>query len=75
MTTKSSRTPYHSSWRRLQHTWPETIGLSRRRMLFMDKTEMKLSNKDATLKSLETQVRQISQILNTRPVGGFLNDT
>ncbi|KAK9033669.1 hypothetical protein V6N11_049855 [Hibiscus sabdariffa] len=34
---------------------------------FMDRTEMKLQNHDATLKSLETQVGQISQILNTRP--------
>ncbi|KAL4361212.1 hypothetical protein GQ457_04G017450 [Hibiscus cannabinus] len=41
----------------------------------MDRTEMKLQNQDATLKSLETQVRQISQILNTRPVGRFSSDT
>ncbi|KAK8601479.1 hypothetical protein V6N12_051312 [Hibiscus sabdariffa] len=42
---------------------------------FMDRTEMKLQNHDATLKSLETQVGQISQILNTRPIGGFPSDT
>ncbi|KAK8715306.1 hypothetical protein V6N13_042643 [Hibiscus sabdariffa] len=42
---------------------------------FMDRTEMKLQNHDATLKSLETQVGQISQILNTRPLGGFPGDT
>ncbi|KAK8583874.1 hypothetical protein V6N12_068130 [Hibiscus sabdariffa] len=42
---------------------------------FMDRTEMKLQNQDATLKSLETQVGQISQVLNTRPVGGFPSDT
>ncbi|KAK8669973.1 hypothetical protein V6N13_104740 [Hibiscus sabdariffa] len=36
---------------------------------------MKLQNHDATLKSLEMQVGQISQILNTRPLGGFPNDT
>ncbi|KAK8716460.1 hypothetical protein V6N13_043767 [Hibiscus sabdariffa] len=42
---------------------------------FMDRTEMKLKNHDATLKSLETQVGQISQILNTRPIGGFPSDT
>ncbi|KAL4352269.1 hypothetical protein GQ457_06G011840 [Hibiscus cannabinus] len=42
---------------------------------FMDRTEMKLQNHDATLKSLETQVGQISHILNTRPVGGFPSDT
>ncbi|KAK8625742.1 hypothetical protein V6N13_056903 [Hibiscus sabdariffa] len=35
---------------------------------------MKLQNHDATLKSLETQVGQISQILNTRPIGGFPSD-
>ncbi|KAK8619606.1 hypothetical protein V6N13_135888 [Hibiscus sabdariffa] len=42
---------------------------------FIDRTEMKLQNQDAMLKSLETQVGQISQILNTRPVGGFPSDT
>ncbi|KAL4369675.1 hypothetical protein GQ457_05G023050 [Hibiscus cannabinus] len=42
---------------------------------FMDRTEMKLQNHDATLKSLETQVRQISQILSSRPIGGFPSDT
>ncbi|KAK8680555.1 hypothetical protein V6N13_109497 [Hibiscus sabdariffa] len=36
---------------------------------------MKLQNHDATLKSLETQVGQVSQILNTRPIGGFPSDT
>ncbi|KAK8632660.1 hypothetical protein V6N13_073046 [Hibiscus sabdariffa] len=41
---------------------------------FMDRTEMKLQNHDATLKSFETQVGQISQILNTRPLGGFPSD-
>ncbi|KAL4360937.1 hypothetical protein GQ457_04G019810 [Hibiscus cannabinus] len=30
---------------------------------------------DATLKSLETQVWQISQILSSRPIGGFPSDT
>ncbi|KAL4312854.1 hypothetical protein GQ457_01G019910 [Hibiscus cannabinus] len=42
---------------------------------FMDRTEMKLQNHDATLKSLETQVGQISQILSSRPIGGFPSDT
>ncbi|KAL4282700.1 hypothetical protein GQ457_16G018330 [Hibiscus cannabinus] len=42
---------------------------------FMDRTEMKLQNHDATLKSLETQVGQISQILSSRPIRGFLSDT
>ncbi|KAL4284756.1 hypothetical protein GQ457_16G015250 [Hibiscus cannabinus] len=42
---------------------------------FINRTEMKLQNHDATLKSLETQVGQISQILNTRPIGGFPSDT
>ncbi|KAK8512266.1 hypothetical protein V6N12_031989 [Hibiscus sabdariffa] len=41
----------------------------------MDRTKVKLQNHDATLKSLETQVGQISQILNTRPIGGFPSDT
>ncbi|KAK8648816.1 hypothetical protein V6N13_129558 [Hibiscus sabdariffa] len=36
---------------------------------------MKLQNHDATLKSLETQVGQISQILSNRPIGGFPSDT
>ncbi|KAK8656617.1 hypothetical protein V6N13_098562 [Hibiscus sabdariffa] len=42
---------------------------------FMDRTEMKLQNHDTTLKSLETQVGQISHILNSRPIGGFPSDT
>ncbi|KAL4383959.1 hypothetical protein GQ457_15G018520 [Hibiscus cannabinus] len=42
---------------------------------FMHRTEMKLQNHDATLKSLETQVGQISQILSSRPIGGFPSDT
>ncbi|KAK8528248.1 hypothetical protein V6N12_074782 [Hibiscus sabdariffa] len=42
---------------------------------FMDRTEMKLQNHDATLKSLETQVGQISQILSSRPIGRFPSDT
>ncbi|KAL4386064.1 hypothetical protein GQ457_09G019820 [Hibiscus cannabinus] len=42
---------------------------------FMDRTEMKLQNHDATLESLETQVGQISQILSSRPIGGFPSDT
>ncbi|KAK8597294.1 hypothetical protein V6N12_065765 [Hibiscus sabdariffa] len=42
---------------------------------FVDRTEMKLQNHDATLKSLETQVGQISHILNTRPIGRFPSDT
>ncbi|KAL4386964.1 hypothetical protein GQ457_09G000120 [Hibiscus cannabinus] len=42
---------------------------------FMDRTEMKLQNHDATLKSLETQVGQISQILSSRPIGVFPSDT
>ncbi|KAL4361098.1 hypothetical protein GQ457_04G021890 [Hibiscus cannabinus] len=42
---------------------------------FMDRTQMKLQNHDATLKSLETQVGQISQILSSRPIGGFPSDT
>ncbi|KAK8666001.1 hypothetical protein V6N13_006154 [Hibiscus sabdariffa] len=42
---------------------------------FMDRTEMKLQNHDATLKSLETQVGQISQMLNSRPIGGIPSDT
>ncbi|KAL4308761.1 hypothetical protein GQ457_01G022190 [Hibiscus cannabinus] len=41
---------------------------------FMDRIEMKLQNHDATLKSLETQVGQISQILSSRPIGGFPSD-
>ncbi|KAL4388341.1 hypothetical protein GQ457_09G000150 [Hibiscus cannabinus] len=36
---------------------------------------MKLQNHDATLKSLETQVGQISQLLSNRQIGGFPSDT
>ncbi|KAK8516824.1 hypothetical protein V6N12_049536 [Hibiscus sabdariffa] len=42
---------------------------------FMDRTKMKLQNHDATLKSLETHVGQIFQILSSRPIGGFPSDT
>ncbi|KAK9031636.1 hypothetical protein V6N11_055929 [Hibiscus sabdariffa] len=42
---------------------------------FMDRIEMKLQNHDTTLQSLETQVGQISQILNSRHIGGFPSDT
>ncbi|KAL4368787.1 hypothetical protein GQ457_05G020380 [Hibiscus cannabinus] len=42
---------------------------------FMDRTEMKLQNHYAILKSLETQIGLISQILNTKPIGGFPSDT
>ncbi|KAL4367126.1 hypothetical protein GQ457_05G023840 [Hibiscus cannabinus] len=42
---------------------------------FMDRTEMRMQNQEATLKSLENQVGQISQVLNTRPMRGFPSDT
>ncbi|KAK9033356.1 hypothetical protein V6N11_018389 [Hibiscus sabdariffa] len=42
---------------------------------WIGRTEMKLQNHDPTLKSLETQVGQISQILRSRPIGGFPSDT
>ncbi|KAK8690837.1 hypothetical protein V6N13_074363 [Hibiscus sabdariffa] len=42
---------------------------------FMDRTEMRIQNQEAALKSLENQVGQISQVLNTRPMGGFPSDT
>ncbi|KAK8698070.1 hypothetical protein V6N13_114201 [Hibiscus sabdariffa] len=42
---------------------------------FMDHTEMKMHNQEATLKYLENQVGQISQALKSRHVGGFLSDT
>ncbi|KAL4355065.1 hypothetical protein GQ457_06G013840 [Hibiscus cannabinus] len=41
---------------------------------FMDRTAMKLQNHDATLKSLETQVGQISQLLSSRQIEGFPSD-
>ncbi|KAK8696756.1 hypothetical protein V6N13_001883 [Hibiscus sabdariffa] len=42
---------------------------------FMDRTEMRMQNQEAALKFLENQVRQISQVLKSRPSGGFPNDT
>ncbi|KAK8568776.1 hypothetical protein V6N12_007318 [Hibiscus sabdariffa] len=42
---------------------------------FMDRTEMRMQNQEAALKSLENQVGQISQVLNTRQRGGFPSDT
>ncbi|GMI67550.1 hypothetical protein HRI_000424300 [Hibiscus trionum] len=41
----------------------------------MDRTKMRMQNHEATLKSLETQVGQFAQILNSRPMGGFPSDT
>ncbi|KAK8680147.1 hypothetical protein V6N13_109100 [Hibiscus sabdariffa] len=41
----------------------------------MDRTEMRMQNQEAALKSLENQVGQISQVLNTRQWGGFPSDT
>ncbi|KAK8510303.1 hypothetical protein V6N12_073374 [Hibiscus sabdariffa] len=42
---------------------------------FMDRTEMWMQNQEATLKSLENQVGQISQVLKSRSMGGFPSDT
>ncbi|GMI95031.1 hypothetical protein HRI_003172400 [Hibiscus trionum] len=36
---------------------------------------MRISNHEATLKSLETQMGQVSQFINTRQNEGFLSDT
>ncbi|KAK8997960.1 hypothetical protein V6N11_012495 [Hibiscus sabdariffa] len=40
----------------------------------MDRTEMRMQNQKAALKSLENQVGQISQVLKSRPMGGFPSD-
>ncbi|KAK8705115.1 hypothetical protein V6N13_048723 [Hibiscus sabdariffa] len=42
---------------------------------FTDRTEMRMQNQEAALKSLENQVGQISQVLKTRPMGGFSSNT
>ncbi|KAK8590051.1 hypothetical protein V6N13_088842 [Hibiscus sabdariffa] len=42
---------------------------------FMDRIEMRMQNQEASLKSLENQVGQISQVLKSRPMGGFPSDT
>ncbi|KAK8601099.1 hypothetical protein V6N12_050941 [Hibiscus sabdariffa] len=42
---------------------------------FMDRTEMRMQNQEAALKSQENQVGQISQVLKSRPSGGFPSDT
>ncbi|GMI89782.1 hypothetical protein HRI_002647500 [Hibiscus trionum] len=42
---------------------------------FMDKTEMQMTNHEATLKSLETQMGQVSQHIKLRRNGGFPRDT
>ncbi|KAK9018434.1 hypothetical protein V6N11_001410 [Hibiscus sabdariffa] len=36
---------------------------------------MRMQNQEAALKSLENQVGQISQVLKSRPIGGFPSDT
>ncbi|GMI81004.1 hypothetical protein HRI_001769700 [Hibiscus trionum] len=42
---------------------------------FMDKTEMWMTNHEATLKSLETQMGQVSQHINPRQTEGFPSNT
>ncbi|KAK8530849.1 hypothetical protein V6N12_013349 [Hibiscus sabdariffa] len=42
---------------------------------FMDRTEMRIQNQEDALKSLENQVGRISQVLKSRPNGGFPSDT
>ncbi|KAK8556881.1 hypothetical protein V6N12_003272 [Hibiscus sabdariffa] len=42
---------------------------------FMDRTDMRMQNQEAALKSLENQVGQISQVLKSRPIGGFPSNT
>ncbi|KAL4318333.1 hypothetical protein GQ457_18G009910 [Hibiscus cannabinus] len=42
---------------------------------FMDRTEMRMQNHKAALKSLENQVWQISQAVKSRPIGRFPSDT
>ncbi|KAK8560039.1 hypothetical protein V6N12_012845 [Hibiscus sabdariffa] len=42
---------------------------------FMDRTDIRMQNQEAALKSLENQVRQISQVLKSRPLGGCPSDT
>ncbi|GMJ09142.1 hypothetical protein HRI_004583400 [Hibiscus trionum] len=41
----------------------------------MDKTDMRMTNHEATLKSLETQMGQVSQHIKPRQNGGFPSDT
>ncbi|KAK8708752.1 hypothetical protein V6N13_059789 [Hibiscus sabdariffa] len=42
---------------------------------FMDRTTMRMQNQETALKSLENQVGLISQVLKSRPMGGFPSDT
>ncbi|KAL4366550.1 hypothetical protein GQ457_05G026930 [Hibiscus cannabinus] len=42
---------------------------------FMDQMEMRMQNQEGTLKSLENQVGQISQVLKSRSISGFPSDT
>ncbi|KAK8659961.1 hypothetical protein V6N13_030151 [Hibiscus sabdariffa] len=41
----------------------------------MDRVEIWMQNQEGVLKSLENQVGQISQVLNTKLMGGFSIDT
>ncbi|KAL4363566.1 hypothetical protein GQ457_04G021350 [Hibiscus cannabinus] len=52
----------------------KSVGISKPAKAECSTKSAKAGNQDATLVSLETQVGQISQILNTRPVG-FPSDT
>ncbi|KAK8609004.1 hypothetical protein V6N13_025311 [Hibiscus sabdariffa] len=70
-----TQTGFQNQPRQNQQPLPRTDRFIQKTDAFMDRTEMKLQNHDATLKSLETQVGQISHILNSRPIGGFPSDT
>ena len=42
---------------------------------FMNRTEMRLQNQEVTIKTLETQVGQFAQCINTRPQGCLPSNT
>ena len=53
----------------------ENSNFIKRTDAFINETEMRLQNQEASIKSLETQVGQFAQNLNTRPQGGLTSNT
>ena len=53
----------------------ENSNLIKRTDTFMNRTEMRLQNQEDAIKTLETQVGQFAQCINTRPQGGLPSNT
>ncbi|KAK8608895.1 hypothetical protein V6N13_025206 [Hibiscus sabdariffa] len=64
-----------SNYRTLENTLNTFMTQTSAYMARTDRLEMRMQNQEAALKSLENQVGQISEVLKSRPSGGFPSDT